>query len=65
MELWKQHRKETAKATPNIDKYAYYIFTENICSTCNPMQVVDFAQTCINFAEKRLKFSHSEGSIIP
>ena len=25
-----------------LQKYVYYIFTENICSACNPMQVVVF-----------------------
>ena len=29
------------------------------------MQMVVFLQTCINFVEQRLKFSHFEGSIIP
>ena len=33
----------TAKATPKIEKYGYYIFTENICSARNPMQVVFLA----------------------
>ena len=50
---------------PKIEKYAYYTFTENICSACDPMEVVAFLQTCINFVERRLKFSHFEGSIIP
>ena len=44
--------------------YVYYIFTENVYSACNPMQVA-FLQTCINFGEQRLKFSQFEGSIIP
>ena len=48
-----------------IEKYVYYIVTENICSACNPMQVIVFLQTCINFVEKRLTFSHFEGNIIP
>ena len=26
------NRKRTVKITPNIEKYVYYIFTENICS---------------------------------
>ena len=37
-------RKVTAKDTPKIEKYAYYIFTENSCSACNPMQVVVFCK---------------------
>ena len=41
---WKKHRKGTAKATPKIEKYVYYVFTENICSACNPMQVVVFCK---------------------
>ena len=36
--------KELQKATPKIEKYIYYIFTENICSACNPMQVVVFCK---------------------
>ena len=27
---------------PKIEKYIYYVFSENISSVCNPMQVVDF-----------------------
>ena len=38
--FWKQHRKGTTKDTSKIQKYVYYIFTENICSAGNPMQVV-------------------------
>ena len=38
--FWKQHRKRTVKATSKIEEYVYYIFTENICSACYPMQVV-------------------------
>ena len=34
----------TAKATPKIEKYGYYIFTENICSARNPMQVLVFCK---------------------
>ena len=29
--------KETQKARRKLKKYVYYIFTENICSACNPM----------------------------
>ena len=35
---------------PEIEKYVYYIFTENIVSG-------SFLQTCINFVEQRLKLS--------
>ena len=48
-----------------IEKCVCYVFTENICSARNLMQVVGFLQTCINFVKQRLKFSHFEGSIIP
>ena len=51
--------KETAKVTPKIEKYVYYTFTDNICSACNPMQVVVFC----HFVEKRIKFSHFEGEL--
>ena len=44
---------------PKIEKY---IFTNNICSAHNLMQVVDFSK--MYFLEQRLKFSHFEGSII-
>ena len=37
-------QERTAKATPKIEKYVYYIFTEDICSACNPMQVVVFCK---------------------
>ena len=60
--------KEPHQLRPNL-KTMYiivcYIFTENICSACNPMKVVDFLQKCINFVERRLKLSHFECSIIP
>ena len=56
--------KELQKPCPKLKKYVYYIFTENICSACSLMQVVDFLQKCINFVEQRLKFSHFEVTII-
>ena len=34
--------KGTAKATPKIENYVCYLFTESICSACNPVQVVVF-----------------------
>ena len=33
--------KEPQKPRPKL-KNMYFIFTENICSTCNPMQVIVF-----------------------
>ena len=57
--------KEPQQPNPKLKKCVYYIFTENICSAFNPMQVVVILQTCINFVEQRLKFSYLEGSIIP
>ena len=41
---FENNRKGTTKATPKIRKYVYYIFTHNICSSCNPMQVVVFCK---------------------
>ena len=57
--------KETQKPRPKLGKYIYDIFTENICSACNQMQMAVFFQKCTDFAGKRLKFSHFEGSIMP
>ena len=34
---------------PKIEKYAYYLFTENICSARNPMQVVVFCKHALVF----------------
>ena len=42
--FWRKNKKGKAKAMPKIEKYVCYIFTENICSTCNPMQVVVFCE---------------------
>ena len=42
--FWKQHRKGTTKATPKIGRDGYYIFTVNICSALNPIQVVAFSK---------------------
>ena len=57
--------KEPQKRRPKLKKYVYYTFTKNISSACSPMRSSSFLQTCINFVEQRLKFSHFEGSIIP
>ena len=45
--FWEYHKKGTAKATPKIKKYVYYVFTENICFARNPMQVVVFCKVVI------------------
>ena len=47
--------KELQKSPRKLKKYKFQIFTENICSACNPMQVVAFLQTCIKFVDQRLK----------
>ena len=39
--------KNRKKATLRIERYVYYIFTENICSACNPMQVVVFCKNLV------------------
>ena len=57
--------KKTQKLRPKLEKNVCYIFTDNICSVCIPMQVIIFLQKCINFIEHRLKFSYFKGSIIP
>ena len=57
--------KEPQNQRPKLKSYVYYTFNENICSACNPMQVVVFCKTCINFAEQRLKSSNFKGSMIP
>ena len=52
---------------PKIEKNIYLlnIYTENICSACNSMQMVVLCKACTNVVEQRLKFSHFQGSIIP
>ena len=64
LELLEITEKELQKPRPELEKNVY-TFTENICSVCNPMQVVVFLQKCMDFVEQRLKFSHFEASIIP
>ena len=39
--------KETQKPHPKLKKYVYYIFIENICSVCNPMEVVAFCKNVL------------------
>ena len=40
--LEKNIEKEPQRPHSELKKYVFYIFTENICSTCNPMEVVVF-----------------------
>ena len=42
--FWKKHRKGTAKATPKIEKYVFYVFTENFFSARNAIKVVFFCK---------------------
>ena len=39
---------------PKIEKYVYYIFSENISSVCNPMQVVDFLKFFFSFYHNKI-----------
>ena len=48
----KNIEKKQQKPRPKLEKYVYCIFTENICSACNPMQVVVFCKNYINFVEQ-------------
>ena len=41
--------KGQQKPRPKFKKYVYYIFTVNICSACNPMQVVAFCKNVLIF----------------
>ena len=65
LEITYNIEKESQMLRPKLKKYVYYIFAENICSACNPMQVVVFCKKCISFIKQRLKFSHYEGNIVP
>ena len=40
-------KKKPQKPRPNFKKYVYYIFTENICSTSNSVQVVVFSKNVL------------------
>ena len=64
-ELLKKQRKRPAEATLKIEKkYWLNIYREYLfCLEFNASD--SFLETCINFVEQRLKFSHFEGSIIP
>ena len=39
--------KEPQEPRPQLKKYVYYIFTENTCYACNPMQVVVFCKSVL------------------
>ena len=41
--------KESQKPRPKFKKYVNYIFTENICSACSPMQLVIFFKNVLIF----------------
>ena len=42
--FWKWHRKVTVKLHSKLKNMLYYIFTENICSSCNTIQVIVFCK---------------------
>ena len=37
-------KNKPQKPRPKLKKYVYYIFKENNCPACNPMQVVPFCK---------------------
>ena len=39
--------KEPQKPRPKLEKYEYYVFTENIYSACNPINVVVFCKNVL------------------
>ena len=39
--------KESQKPCPKLKKNVYYIFAENICTACSPMQVVAFCKNVL------------------
>ena len=56
-------RKKPQKPLPKL-KNMYIIYREYLLCP-QPNASGSFLQTCINFAEQWLKYSHFEGSIIP
>ena len=57
--------KEVQKPRPKFKKYVNYIFTREYLLCLQSNASGSFLQTCINFVEQRLNFSHFEGSMIP
>ena len=43
----KNTKKEPQSARLKLKKYVYYIFTENICSAWNPMQMAVFCKNVL------------------
>ena len=62
--FWKLHRKETAKTTPETEKYVYYKYAENIFSARNPVQVVVFCKYVLILKNSGPKFSHFGSNIL-
>ena len=55
---------EPQKEHPKLKKYILNFYREYlVCQQSNASG--SFLKTCINFVEQQLKFSRSEGSIIP
>ena len=54
--LWKQYRKGTANTIFIIEKYVYYIFTENIFSAHNPIKVVVFRKHVLTLYNNNSNF---------
>ena len=59
--------KEPQKPHPNLKKiYIYMLTIERTYLLCLPSNASGSRlQTCTDFVERQLKFSHFEGSIIP
>ena len=62
---FENNSKRIAKAKPKIEKNMYIniYWKYLLCPQSNASG--SFLETCINFVEQGLKFSHFEGSIIP
>ena len=48
--------KEPQKSHPKLEKYVYYMFTENICSSRSPMLVVVFCKRVLILQNKDSNF---------
>ena len=54
--FWNNIEKEPQKLRPKLKKYVYYIFTDNICSDCSPVQVVAFCKNILILSNRGSNF---------